>query len=99
MRNIILFCAAGMSTSILVNKMKNAAKEMNYECDINAYAIADAPSYAQEADLILLGPQVRFRKAEIEKLCDVPVEIIDTRAYGIQDASSIMGFVKEKLGD
>lgn len=32
MRNIVLFCAAGMSTSLLVNKMKEAAAKENYEC-------------------------------------------------------------------
>lgn len=99
MRNIVLFCAAGMSTSILVNKMRSTAKQMGYECEINAYAIADAHEKAANADIILLGPQVRFRKAEVEKLCNVPVEVIDTRAYGIQDAASILKTVKAKLGD
>ncbi len=42
MRNIVLFCAAGMSTSLLVNKMKEAAAKENYECQINAYALASA---------------------------------------------------------
>lgn len=33
-----LFCAAGMSTSLMVNKMKEAAKEMGLEADIEAAA-------------------------------------------------------------
>lgn len=36
MIKIRLFCAAGMSTSLLVNKMKEAAKAMNIEADIAA---------------------------------------------------------------
>ena len=31
---IRLFCAAGMSTSLLVNKMKEAAKEKGIDADI-----------------------------------------------------------------
>ena len=47
MRKIVLLCAAGMSTSLLVNKMKKAAEEENYECSIAAYAIASAKVLAQ----------------------------------------------------
>ena len=36
MIKIRLFCAAGMSTSLLVNKMKAAAKEKGLEADIEA---------------------------------------------------------------
>ena len=34
---IKLFCASGMSTSVLVNKMKDAAKEKGVEVEISAY--------------------------------------------------------------
>ena len=37
MKNIVLLCSAGMSTSMLVTRMKKAADEIAYECDINAY--------------------------------------------------------------
>ena len=32
MRKVVLLCAAGMSTSLLVNKMRDAAKEEGYDC-------------------------------------------------------------------
>ena len=35
MTKIVLLCAAGMSTSALVRKMKDAAKAEDYECDIS----------------------------------------------------------------
>lgn len=41
MKNIVLFCAAGMSTSLLVTKMQNAAAEMGYDCTIAAYSLND----------------------------------------------------------
>ncbi len=37
MVTIRLFCAAGMSTSIVVNKMKEAAKAKDIEVDIEAF--------------------------------------------------------------
>ena len=33
MTKIVLLCAAGMSTSALVRKMKDAAKAEGYECE------------------------------------------------------------------
>lgn len=54
MRNIVLFCAAGMSTSLLVNKMKAAAAQQGYECNIIAYSLAEAAEKGGSADIILL---------------------------------------------
>ena len=36
MKKILLVCSAGMSTSLLVNKMKDAAKSSGEEVEINA---------------------------------------------------------------
>ena len=44
MKKILLVCSAGMSTSLLVNKMKDAAKEFNVEVDINALPVAECSS-------------------------------------------------------
>lgn len=100
MRNIVLFCAAGMSTSLLVNKMREAAAKENYECQINAYALASAREKGPDADIILLGPQVRFGKAKVEKECPGKiVECIDMQAYGTMNGAKVIAQVKKALGD
>lgn len=100
MRKIILLCAAGMSTSMLVKKMQEAAGTMNYECEIAAYPTSEAKDKASDADLILLGPQVRFSKGKIEEQCPgIPVDAIDMRMYGRMDGKGVVEFAKQKLGD
>ena len=100
MRKIILLCAGGMSTSVLVKKMVSVAAEMNYECTIDAYATAEAHSKAADADLILLGPQVRFSIDKIKGQCPgVPVEAIDMRMYGRMDGKGVLEYAKQLLGD
>lgn len=100
MRNIVLFCAAGMSTSLLVNKMKAAAKESGYEVEVNAYAIGAADTYGPEADIILLGPQVSFELAKTkEKFPDKPVYGINMLDYGMMNGKAVLDFVKKTLGD
>ena len=41
MKKILLVCSAGMSTSLLVSKMKASAENQKIECEINATAEAD----------------------------------------------------------
>ena len=56
MEKITLICAAGMSTSLLVTKMKQAAEKNGWSYEIAAYALAEAPQVVPEASIVLLGP-------------------------------------------
>lgn len=100
MRNIVLLCAAGMSTSMLVNKMKTAAAEMGYECEINAYGLSEAPNVVPAADIVMLGPQVRFNQKKLaERYPDKIVECIDMRMYGTMNGKGVVDVIRSKLGD
>lgn len=100
MKKIVLMCAAGMSTSMLVRKMQEAAKAMNYECSIAAYPTSEAAKEGSDADIILLGPQVRFAASKVKEQCPgVIVEAIDMRMYGRMDGKGVLEFAKAKIGD
>lgn len=60
MKKILLVCSAGMSTSILVKKMEEAAEIMNIDVHVEAKAMAEAQSVLENYDVILLGPQVKY---------------------------------------
>lgn len=75
--NILLVCAAGMSTSLLVNRMNDAAKAKGIELNIEAHPVGSIDSYGEQADVILLGPQVRYELKNVQKSYpDKPVEVI-----------------------
>ena len=99
MKKILLVCSAGMSTSLLVTKMKEAAKQMGEEIEIQALPIAECSTVINEMDIVLLGPQVRFQKPVVEKLAcgRIPVDVIDMRLYGIMDGKSILISTLEKI--
>ncbi|MGV3151223.1 PTS sugar transporter subunit IIB [Sarcina ventriculi] len=99
MKKILLVCSAGMSTSLLVTKMQEAAKEMQVEIDINALPVSECSTKINEVDIVLLGPQVRFQKTVVERLANgrIPVDIIDMRAYGMMDGKSILKSTLEKI--
>lgn len=91
MKNIVLFCAAGMSTSLLVEKMRAAAKEMDYVCEINAYSLSDLTAKGPDADCVLLGPQVRYQKDKVTAaLPGKPVAVIDMRLYGMMKGKEVL---------
>lgn len=97
MTKIVLLCAAGMSTSALVRKMKDAAKAEDYECDISAYSVSEAKNY-QSADMILLGPQVRYRLKEVQgELPNNKVEVIDMKDYGMMNGKAVLDHVRKVL--
>ena len=97
MKKIVLLCASGMSTSMLVKKMQEAAKAENYDCEIAAYSAAEA---ASDADVVLLGPQIRFSKDKIAKeLPGVPVDAIEMRMYGRMDGKGALAFAKSLMKD
>ena len=97
MTKIVPLCAAGMSTSALVRKMKDAAKAEGYECDISAYSVSEAKNY-QSADMILLGPQVRYRLKEVQgELPNNKVEVIDMKDYGMMNGKAVLDHVRKVL--
>mgnify|MGYP002669419691 CR=1 FL=1 len=98
MKKIVLLCAAGMSTSLLVNKMREVATKEGFECDINAYSVSEAQKHGSEADVILLGPQVRFELSRVKSLAKCPVDSIDMRAYGMMDGAKVLQQAKTLMG-
>lgn len=91
MTNILLICSAGMSTSMMVEQMKNSAKEQNIDAEIWAVAEVAAQDNIDKADVILLGPQLGFKLKQIEALAEeTPIEVIDMRDYGMMDGKSVL---------
>ena len=63
----LLVCAAGMSTSLLVNRMKEAAETKEIEFQIEAHPVGQIEKYGEAADVILLGPPVRYELKNVKK--------------------------------
>lgn len=87
----LLVCAAGMSTSLLVNRMKEAAETKGIEFQIEAHPVGQIEKYGEAADVILLGPQVRYELKNVKKMfLDKPVEIINMQDYGTMNGVKVL---------
>lgn len=93
MKNILLCCAAGMSTSLLVEKMKEAALQRGADVFIQAVPVAEFEENLDHADIILLAPQVRY---ELNHLQDIVapagkrVAVIDMKDYGLMAGDAVL---------
>lgn len=102
MKNILLACSAGMSTSLLVTKMEEAAKEKGMEVKIWAVAQDKAPKEMENADVLLIGPQMRFMKKKFSKIAEevgIPLDVIDPMAYGRVDGKAVLNKALELMGE
>lgn len=92
MKKILLVCSAGMSTSMLVKKMQDTANKEGKDYEVEALALSEAETKVDEVDVILLGPQVRFQKVQVEKVANgkVPVDVIDMQQYGMMDGEGVL---------
>ncbi|HAW0835577.1 TPA: PTS sugar transporter subunit IIB [Escherichia coli] len=100
MKKILLVCAAGMSTSMLVKRMIDHANAISLEVNISALAIAEAKGKIKnnEVDVVLLGPQVRFQKPEIEAVAQgKPVAVIEMKDYGTMNGQAVLEFAMKLL--
>ena len=90
--NILLVCSAGMSTSLLVSRMLDYAKEKQINVQIEAHPVGEVESYGPDADVILLGPQVRFQEEHIRSLFDEnkPIAVIDMKDYGMMNGKKVL---------
>lgn len=90
--NILLVCNAGMSTSLLIEKIEKAGAEQSIETIVDARPVDDLKNHLAEKDVILLGPQVRFKEKQVKEMVQgkIPVAIIDMSAYGTMNGMKVL---------
>lgn len=94
MKKIYLFCSAGMSTSMLAQKMQEVANEHDLAVEVKAFSHSKIQEIVDELhpDCILLGPQVKYLFEETNNRfgSTIPVAVIETAAYGMMDGEKVL---------
>ena len=95
MKKILLCCSAGMSTSLLVTKMRKVAEERGLDVEIEAVALELFDENLPKYDIFLLGPQVKFKKIDFQEKADEygkKVEVINMIDYGTMNGAKVLDF-------
>ena len=91
MVKVMLVCNMGMSTSMLVKKMQESADRRGIDARIWAGPEAKAAVEAADADVVLLGPQIRYLEDRIAaQVTPVPVSVVDVMQYGRMDGDAVL---------
>ena len=87
---ILLVCAGGMSTGLLMKKMEVYWADQGQELTINAVGMGEYEDVYQNYDIILVGPQIGYRLAQIKADTNLPCEVIPSLDYAIANCPNIM---------
>ena len=104
MKKIMLVCSAGMSTSLLVTKMEQAAEKVGDEVEIFALPMSGWINRLSTVDCVLLGPQVRFNLRKIKEEAakvnpGLPVDVIDMKDYGMMNGEKVYNYAKKLMDE
>ena len=64
-------------------------------CQIEAIGMSAYEEVYKNYDVILLGPQVSYKKAEIEEVTKMPIAVIAAYDYAVGNVANIMKQVDE----
>ncbi|HLR53855.1 MAG TPA: PTS sugar transporter subunit IIB [Pseudogracilibacillus sp.] len=91
---IILICSAGLSTTMLVNKMRESAEERGISAEIKVLAESEKiTEHTEGLNVVLIGPQVRFLEKKLRDILEpegVKVDVIDQMAYGLMQGDKVL---------
>jgi cellobiose PTS system EIIB component len=87
---ILLACNAGMSSSILVKKIKEAAAARGLEVIVEAKSNNELNAEIGKWDVCLIGPQIAYAVDAIKNTLSIPVEPVETRAYAMADGEKAL---------
>ena len=99
---IMLACNAGMSTSLVVAKMQDAAKAQGKDYKIWAVEQGEIQNELGNFDVLLLGPQVRYLEKEYKPLCEQKGKgfgVIPMQTYGRMDGKGCMELARKAFAD
>lgn len=98
MVKIVLACQNGASTSMLENRISQAVREQKLDAEIIAYPDSKLPDVIDQADVVLLGPQIGFKKEKIRAQFAgkrAVIEVINPVDYGMMDGAKVLKFALE----
>lgn len=98
MIKVMFVCCAGMSTSLLVEKVNKAARARGIDVDVYARGEAEARENLAQADILLLGPQVRYLESGFRKRLegtDTKLAVVNMLDYGRLDGEKILDQIIE----
>lgn len=98
---VLLVCAGGMSTSIVMKKMRAYAEKQGIEgFEVAATGVGEFREVVDGYDVVLLGPQISYKRDDIVAGAgpNRPVDVIAPADYAIANCEHIFAQIDRLLG-
>lgn len=93
MYKILLACGSGCSSGFIAAAMRKAAKKQGVEVEVKAVGDAEILNYAEDYDILMFGPHIKYRLEEFQNLLagkNIAICIMDQKKYGSLDGAGIL---------
>ena len=91
MVRILLVCSAGISTGVMVGKMKTEAVMHGLDAEIWSCSAAEAKANVEKADVVLLSPEVTPEDLHLgETAGTTPIASIDPEVYAKMGGEAVL---------
>ncbi len=95
---ILLVCAGGLSSSVVMKKVRKYGEENGENIIIDACGTGEVEEKWQDYDVVLTAPQVRNRQNQIKEIVTgIPVGAMAPQDYAIANAANIVALAKSLL--
>ena len=98
---ILLVCAGGYSTSILMKKVRDYTAKNGLDVQIDAVGAnmeeEEMKRDALNADVLMVAPQIRYKKDEIAQIVSIPVIAIPPMDYGAGKPERIIQLAQDAM--
>ena len=100
---VLIICAAGMSSSLLIKAIENAGVEAELTIEVITYHSIGSANWnfvKNPVDIVMIAPQIRFFKKSIETLASlhgIPVVVMEPSVYGMADGGRLLQQVMNVL--
>jgi len=90
---IMLACAVGFSSSMLVERMRAHADRAQLDISIEAISEEQISKMINQMDILLLGPQVNHMEEGLKeryKDHSVKISVVDSTDYGLMNGKKVL---------
>ncbi len=99
-RKILMSCSSALTTSFFAQKLNQTAQLLNLPFTFSAVSFDLIPEAGKNCDMILLAPQIAFRKKEFSSLFpEKTILEIPGNMFGSYDVQGILDLISRNLAD
>lgn len=97
---ILLCCGAGISSGLIAQKTRKAAKTKGIDAKVEARSESEVSEYFSYIDILMLGPHYSSQQEEFAQQAEpyhVPVAVVPSNLYGKMDGEGILEFALKAI--